>query len=224
MDYKQQEKTKSSASSLSNHIFSCIQEKIVSKNLFQGQKLTEEDICRQYEVSRTPVREALKQLENAGLIEMIPNRGAFVLGISDSELEDMYCLRKEYEIIAVRWAIERIDKEGLENLQEAYEFMEFYTLKRDYDKMLNINTNFHKIIYMAAGNKILYRILTEFQTYMKPYRSNSSCSDKDMDKILEEHRNIYEAFLSGDAEIGEKAMKTHLENAQKRKAAGNFEY
>ncbi len=217
LKYKQQERTKSSAASLSDHIYSCIEEEIVSKKLVRGQKLTEEDVCRVYDVSRTPVREAFKQLESSGLIEMIPNRGAFVVGISDSELEDMYCLRKEYEIIAIRWAIERINKQQLEDLQEAYDFMEFYTQKRDYDKMLNINTNFHRIIYMAAKNKLLNRILTEFQTYMKPYRSNSSCSDQDMDDILKEHKDIYQAFVEKNVEKGEKAMARHLENAHARR-------
>lgn len=217
LKYKQQSRTKESASSLSDHIFLNIRDDIVANKLMQGQKLTEEGICKEYEVSRTPVREAFKQLESEGLIEMIPNRGAFVVGISESEIEDMYCLRKEYEILAVRWAIARISKSELEDLKEAYEFMEFYTKKRDYDKMLNINTNFHRIIYMAARNKILQRILTEFQTYMKPYRTDSSCSDKDMDRILAEHRDIYQAFLLKDEEKGAHAMAVHLDNAQKRK-------
>ena len=88
---------------LSTDLYSNLRKDILKGNLHQGEKLTEQQICDQYRVSRTPVREAFKQLELEGFIENIPNRGAFVIGLSSQDIEDLYELRKSYEILAVKW-------------------------------------------------------------------------------------------------------------------------
>ena len=111
---------KTSNQPLSTNLYSELQEDILTGKLKTGEKLTEQKICDEYKVSRTPVREALRQLEMDGLIENIPNRGAFVLGLSDQDIEDMYVLRKAYEIQAVRWAIERITEEELNEFIPAF--------------------------------------------------------------------------------------------------------
>ena len=154
---------KTSNQPLSTNLYSELQEDILTGKLKAGEKLTEQKICDEYKVSRTPVREALRQLEMDGLIENIPNRGAFVLGLSEQDIEDMYVLRKAYEIQAVRWAIERITEEEINELEETFEFMEFYTMKNDINKMLNINTAFHQIIYNATHNRILKQLLSSYQ-------------------------------------------------------------
>ncbi len=101
--------------------------------------------CQPYTGAR-----ALVHLEKEGLVESIPNRGSFVVGLSDQDLEDILTLRKIYEVQATRWAIARITEEELDQLEENFEFMEFYTMKEDVDKMLNINQNFHQMIYTAS--------------------------------------------------------------------------
>ena len=83
---------------LSSNLFSRLQTYILTGKIRSGEKLTEQKICEQYSVSRTPVREALRQLETDGLVESIPNRGAYVIGLSQQDIEDMYQLRKIYEI------------------------------------------------------------------------------------------------------------------------------
>ena len=130
---------------LSTNLYTELQEDILTGKLKPNQKLTEQKICKEYNVSRTPVREALRQLEMDGLIENIPNRGAFVIGFTNQDIADIYDLRRAYEILAVKWAIERITEEEFNELEETFEFMEFYTMKNDINKMLNINTAFHQI-------------------------------------------------------------------------------
>ena len=104
---------------LSTDLFSNLRKDILQGKFRQGDKLTEQQICDDYGVSRTPVREAFKQLELEGFIETVPNRGAFVVGFSAQDIEDMYELRKAYEVLAVKWAIERISKDEFEKLEEA---------------------------------------------------------------------------------------------------------
>jgi DNA-binding GntR family transcriptional regulator len=203
---------------LSTDLFTNLRKDILQGKLHQGEKLTEQQICDEYNVSRTPVREAFRQLELEGFIETIPNRGAFVVGFSKQDIQDMYELRKSYELLAVKWAIERITKEEYEKLEEAFEFMEFYTQKKDYEKMLNINMSFHELIYKASHNKMLYHILSSYQLYIKQSRTGGrkEMSNTYLDEILEEHRAIFEAFKSKDTDAGIKAVTMHLDNAKNR--------
>ena len=201
---------------LSNSLFHQLRTDILQGKLKPGEKLTEQRICQEYVVSRTPVREAFQKLENDGLIETIPNRGAFVVGVSDRDISDMYELRRAYEELAVRWAIERITEEEFEQLKEAYEFMEFYTMKKDIPKMLNINMQFHQIIYNAAHNRMLLHTLTNFQVYTKQRRGEKTYADNYLEEVLAEHQEIFQAFVDRDAEAGAAAVGRHLENAKKR--------
>jgi len=205
---------------LSTDLFSNLRKDILQGRLRQGEKLTEQQICDEYNVSRTPVREAFKHLELEGFIETIPNRGAFVVGFTAQDISDMYELRKAYEILALRWAIERITKEEYEKLEEAFEFMEFYTQKKDVEKMLNINMNFHELIYKASHNRMLEHVLSSYQIYIKQSKTTrTDVSETYLDEVLEEHRAIFEAFKNNDVDAGVEAVSRHLDNAKLR--AGN---
>lgn len=215
--YKYQSE-KTSSQPLSNSLFSQLQSDILMGVIKNGEKLTEQHICDKYGVSRTPVREALRQLEMQGLIENIPNRGAFVIGFSEQDIDDMYQLRREYEVQAVRWAIERITDEELAQLEETFEFMEFYTMKNDVDKMLNINTSFHQLIYSASHNRMLQHLLASYQLYLKHLKKVPEDTRAYLNQVLEEHRLIFEAFKAKDVEAGAAAMAKHMENSKLRSA------
>ena len=198
--------------SLSTDLAARLKEDILSGKLADRQKLTEQTICEQYEVSRTPVREALAKLEAEGLVENIPNRGAFVHSMTSQDWIDDLTLRKLYEVQAVTWAIERISDEEMDALEETFEFMEFYTLKNDIEKMLNINRDFHRIIYEASHNRTLSGFLTSHQPYFKHAAGTSEENHLYLDQLLEEHRAIYEAFRDKDKEGAIAAMTRHMDN------------
>lgn len=207
---------KRSPEPLSGSAYGLIRKDILQGKFSQGDKLTEQTLCERYDMSRTPVREALRQLELEGLIETIPNRGAFVVGLTTQNLKDLYEMRKEYEILAVKWAIERMSNEDLAKLEEAIEFMEFYTMKGEAEKMLNFNTQFHELIYAAAGNRILYNTLSTYQAYIKLTKTNTAYVDGYLEQVLEEHKAIFEGFKKRDPELGALAVAKHMDNARKR--------
>ena len=155
------------AQPLSAGLYTELQKDILSGALPDGSKLTEQAVCKRYNVSRTPVREALRQLEADGLIENIPNRGAYVTGLSKRDISDLFDLRALFEVQAVEWAIKRMESADIDRLSESLEFMEFYTLKDDVDKVLSFNSQFHSIIYAGTGNRKLRRSLEVYQTYLK---------------------------------------------------------
>lgn len=202
--------------SLSYSLFSRLREDILNGKLPDGEKLTEQKICEEYHVSRTPVREAFKQLELEGLLSNIPNRGAFISSFSPRDIDDLYELRKSGEILAVQWGIARITPEELEELKEAYEFMEFYTLRRDYTKMLNMNAKFHDMIYTASHNRFLAQTLPLYQLYVKQMSALGNYNDQDLIKVLAEHKDIVDAFINKDVSKGIAVMGMHLDNARKR--------
>ncbi len=202
---------------LYNSLLGKLQKDILTGKLKSGEKLTEQNLCRLYGVSRTPVREALRQLEADGLVENILNRGAFVIGMTEQDYEDMFELRKVYEIQAVKWAIERITEEEMDKLEETFEFMEFYTLRNDIEKMLTINTGFHQVIYEASHNRMLLKMLSSYQSFLKYKGIESVYSDDYLTTVLEEHRAIFKAFKDKDVKAGALAMEVHINRAKERR-------
>ncbi len=202
--------------SLSTSLFEDIRENILSGKYQAGEKITENRVCQEFGVSRTPVREAFKQLELEGLITNIPNRGAYVLGFSKRDIQDIYEIRKAVEIIAIKWAIERIDSDELSELQEAYDLMEFYTMKNEQGKMMETNTRFHEIIYKSTRSRFLEQILKSYQIYIYKTKKVALQSEAYLQDVLEEHKRILTSIYNKDFSEGEKAVFQHISNAQKR--------
>lgn len=203
--------------SLHSTVYTELLEDILTGKLRPGSKITEQKICDEYKVSRTPVREAFCQLENEGLIETIPNRGAFVVGLSERDVDDILELRTSLEVTAVKWAIERITDEEFAELEEAFEFMEFYTMQNDIDKMISINAAFHHIIHNATHNAGLIKQLTTYQNFLKYCRPSDYTLVGYLDMVFREHKEIYNAFVTRDATSGVIAMMDHMNNSVRRR-------
>ncbi|MBE6019113.1 MAG: GntR family transcriptional regulator [Clostridiales bacterium] len=219
MDIIQNDK---SAQPLSAGLYTELQTGILSGAMPDGSKLTEQTICKQYNVSRTPVREAFRQLEADGLIENIPNRGAFVTGLTRRDISDLFDLRALFEVQAVEWAIKRMTSEDIEKLSETVEFMEFYTLKDDVDKVLTFNSQFHNIIYAGTGNRMIQKTLAIYQTYLKHSAPAKTYTGDYLKTILDEHKAIFEAFETRNPAAGRKAMEYHMDQSKLRRIANYF--
>ncbi|MDD3537003.1 MAG: GntR family transcriptional regulator [Eubacteriales bacterium] len=202
--------------SLPQNLFNQLRDDILQGKIAPGAKLTEHRICKEYNVSRTPVREAFQKLELDGLIQIIPNRGAYVIGLSRQDIEDTYELRKAYEAIAVRWAVERMTEQEFEELEEAYDIMEFYTQKGEAEKMLQINMHFHQLIYSATKNRMLQHVLTSYQIYTKNTKVSSEYIRAYLDEVLDEHWQIFLAFKAKDKDAATQAAIRHMENGKRR--------
>lgn len=200
--------------SLTSMIFEKIREDILIGKYTSGEKIVEAKLADEFGVSRTPVREALKQLELDGLVDNIPNRGVIVKGISNQDVEDIYTIRIAIEGIAVKWAIERMAESDLQKMKEIFELMEFYTFKNDLDKIAELNTKFHETIYNATQSRYLEHVLRDFQYFMKTTRYKSLRSPGRMESTLEEHREILEAFIERDPDRAANAILKHVNNSR----------
>jgi len=203
----------SHSNSLRGRVFAQLENDILNGKYQPGDSLIETKLSDELGVSRTPVREAIRQLELEGLVQSIPNKGAIVKGVSAQDIEDMYTIRMMIEGLAARWAAEKITPEELGELKEAIEFEEFYTLKNDVDHLLKFDSKFHEIIFRASKSKPLMHMLSTFHHYLQRARSASLETPGRAQKVLEEHKAIFQAIMERDAEKAEKLTTEHIKNA-----------
>ena len=217
--YSQFKKDINNNHSLSSSIFSILRERILKGEFVAGEKIKENQIASELKVSRTPIREAFKQLEQVGLIENVSNRGAFVLGFTKQDIDDIYEIRKAIESIAIIWAMDRISNDEMQKLKETYELMEFYTNKGDIEKILEMNNKFHDIIYKATDSRFLSQILRTYQFYVEKTRKAAVVEPK-IKETTQEHKNILDSFINKDKEKGVHEIIKHLENGKIRASMG----
>jgi DNA-binding GntR family transcriptional regulator len=203
----------SSSSSLRQRIFRQIQNDILNGVYEPGENLIETKLSEELGVSRTPVREALRQLELEGLVQSVPNKGVTVKGVSAEDIQDIYTIRMLIEGLAARWAAEKITAEEMEELKEAVDLEEFYTMKNDNSRLLKLDTRFHDIIFKASKSMPLMHTLSTFHHYVQKARKISMSSEKRAAEVLKEHKAIMQAIVERDAARAEKLTTEHVKNA-----------
>ena len=175
-------------------------------------ELRETTIGEELGVSRTPVREALRQLELEGLVTIVPNKGAYVTGISKKDVHDIYKIRSMLEGLCARWATEHITREQLDNLEETLCLTEYHTEKKNYDKLYELDSLFHEQLYEAGGSRILNHVLSDFHDYVKMVRKATISTSSRSVTSTEEHRAIFEAIRDQDADRAEALAKEHVKH------------
>ena len=204
MEYQEQ--------SLGGQIFNRIRDDILSGNYTPGEELKEATLGKQLGVSRTPVREALRQLDLEGLVEIAPNRGAKVIGISRKDVEDIYHMRARLEGLAARKAAEQIKEEELAELEEVILLSEFHVKKPESKQMVRLDGRFHEIMYRASGSRMLEHVLTDFLHYVKMARSHSVKTEHRAQESVKEHKRILEAIRQRDGDLAEQLANEHIQH------------
>ncbi|RHP52787.1 GntR family transcriptional regulator [Clostridiaceae bacterium AF31-3BH] len=212
MQDKQGHKESRDKYSLRGKVFESIREDILSGRYEQNTELKETAIGAELGVSRTPVREALRQLELEGLVTIIPNRGAYVNMITAKDVQDIYVIRSMLEGLCARWATEHITQEQLDNLEETLCLTEYHTEKKNYDKLYELDSLFHEQLYEAGGSRILNHVLSDFHDYVKMVRKATISTSSRSVKSTEEHRAIFEAIRDKDADKAEALAKEHVKH------------
>ncbi len=199
--------------SLEARVYSELQEAILQGRFKSGEALTENAVSEQLGVSRTPVRGALSRLSEEGLVELVPNRGAVVVGITREDIVDIYRIRMRLEGLASAMAAENISREEKRALVESVELSEFYEQKHDTEHVKELDTAFHKTIFKASGSRTLERILTDLHRNTKAYRRISLAIPGRQEQSTGEHREILDAILRGDAAEADRLTSLHVEHA-----------
>ena len=199
--------------SLHGRVFQKIREDILSGKYKEHEELKKVAIGEELGVSRTPVREAFRQLELEGLIQMIPNKGAYVTGITAKDVEDIYMIRSLLEGLCARMATDKISKAQLEEMEENVYLAEFHADKGHMDQMAELDNRFHDILYEACDSKMLEHLLKDFHGYVLRVRRKTLSKNTRGRASNDEHRQIMEAIKAKDAEKAEELANRHIINA-----------
>lgn len=201
--------------SLSGVVFNHIRENILNGVYKENEELREIALAKEIGVSRTPVREALRQLELEGLVNIIPNKGAYVTGITLKDVKDIYEMRASLEGLCALKATENIDEETLNELESIVDLSEFYCAKGKIDKVLELDNQFHQMLYEAADSKMLKHTLTDFHHYLERMRKTTLTDITRALKSNEEHRAIVNAMKENDGRKASYLASLHIANAMK---------
>lgn len=199
--------------SLRGRVFHRLREDILSGKYKENEELSEVAIGEELGVSRTPVREAFRQLELEGLIQIVPNKGAYVTGITAKDVKDIYMIRSSLEGMCARLATQNITPEQLEELEENVYLASFHASKGHMEQMAELDNRFHHILYEACDSKMLENLLQDFHQYVIRIRKKTLSTKERGIASNEEHRKIMEAIKAGDSVKAQQAATVHMENA-----------
>lgn len=198
--------------SLRGQVFDKIRSDILNGKYKRGEELVESLIGKELGISRTPVREAIRQLELEGLVQLVPNKGAFVTGISEKDVRDIYLIRARLEGLAARMAAKNITPELLDAMEETVVLSEYHAKKEHYEQVCEMDSKFHKLLYKASGSRILEHTLTDFHQYVQRVRMASIMKKRRMEKSNDEHDAILTAIREHDEEKAELVATRHISN------------
>ena len=204
--------------SLADQVFEKLENDIILGVYPKGELLTELKLVEQLGVSRTPIREALRRLEQERLIRE-SGKGSVVLGITIEDLVDIMNIRQRIEGLAAFYATKNITPQGLEELKQIVELQDFYFARNDIDHLRQMDDRFHDAIYDFCGRAVIRDTLYPLHRKATRYRKASIEDPQRQALSIAEHRGIYEAIVQGQAELAEKLTTEHIARAKENMIA-----
>lgn len=191
-----------------------LREAITNGVLKPGERLMEIQLAEQLGVSRTPVREAIRRLELEGFVVMIPRRGTYVSDLSIKDINDVYEVRMALDVLAAGLAAERITDDELEQMERMLVEISEYIKSGDMDKIVELDSDFHDVLYKASRNDRLAGIIANLREQFTRFRTISMSCPGRLINTLEEHRQLVEAIAQRNSELAQKVAREHLENSE----------
>jgi len=201
--------------SIADQVFEKLERDILIGEYNRGDVLTESKLSEILEVSRTPIREALRRLEQEHIIEMT-TKGVVVIGISKEDIDMIYEIRVRIEGLAAKNAAEHASESDIAELADIISLQEFYTQRGEAESIKNADSSFHKKIYQMSGSVTLCDALTDLHKKVIKYRRASVSNKSRAESSLGEHKSIYDAIANRDGALAETITIKHIENARDR--------
>lgn len=193
-----------------DQIYEILKQEIIDCVLKPGDKLLEQTIADSLSVSRSPVREAIKQLTGDGLVINIPNKGAFVKKLTRKELSDMYDIRLMFECYAIQHALTNITKSDERQLVKIKEGLVISNREKDMKKYLKFDRDLHNLIISMSDNHIIISTYQNMCAMTNSFRSIALHSKKRFDDSLEEHTLLIDKILEGNVDEAVHYLTVHL--------------
>ncbi len=195
-------------------VFKTLRQAILTGELKPGERLMEIHLADKLGVSRTPIREAMRQLELEGLVVMMPRRGAQVAHITEKSMSDVLEVRLALDELAVQLACERITDEEIQALSDACTAFEVAVDSADIRNITDADIRFHDIIFGASRNDRLIQMVNNIAEQMYRYRFEYIKDDSGWQSLITEHRMIMDAISMRDEELARRAIHVHIKNQE----------
>ena len=193
-------------------VFNTLRKAILRGELKPGERLMEIQLANKLGVSRTPIREAIRTLEQEGLVLMIPRKGAAVAQITEKNMQDVLEVRKALEELSVQLACERITPEQVEEMKMAAEDFRKVLKSGDVTKIAEADVKFHDIIFAATNNQRLITLLNNLREQMYRFRVEYLKQKECYPQLLEEHDKLIALISGGEVEEACELMGCHIDN------------
>lgn len=189
-----------------------LRDMILTGMLKEGKKINENEICESLGISKTPLREALRVLSSEGLIQLVPNHGAWVYKPTFDEIMEMFDVMIVLEGLCARSATEQMNEKDFLSLETLHRRLEEKYELKDQEGYLRCNNQYHTFLQKLARNRTLNQIINGLRKKILLYRLKSLSLPERLDQSIKEHRELLEAFRKRNAEKAETLMRIHLKN------------
>ena len=193
-------------------VFNTLREAILKGDLKPGERLMELQLAAQLGVSRTPIREAIRMLEQEGLAVTVPRKGAEVAKMTLKGMEDVLEIREALDILACQLACERISQEQLALLEEKKKAFETSLKSGNVREIAETDVAFHDVIYDATGNPKLVNMLNNLREQIYRYRVEYLKREENYPKLIKEHNEIYTSLANRSKKDATASIREHVIN------------
>lgn len=194
-------------------IFDYLRAAIIDKRLHPGAKMVEREIAERFQVSRTPVREALQRLENEGFLERKQSKSYLVRSIPYEEMQEAYMLRLALEPLMVCASIKHLSKSEIIKLQNILDDAARFHRESDHEQVSNKLLEFDFILMEASRLNKLKEILSGLIEDLRRFRRSNISNKARRLEAVQEHRKILEAIIAGDEELAAQRTREHIQNS-----------
>ena len=195
---------------LKNQVIAEIQKAIIDGRLKPGERLNEAQISKEMGLSKSPVREAIKELTAGGILIAEPFKGTYVKGLSRKEARELFSLRRILETHAIELILPDITQKDLNSLGRIIEKMKVAAEKGDKKRLSDLDLNFHRQIIELSGHELLSEIWDKIVVRARIYLYQKSQVIGDLNKLYLLHKNLFELLREKDTEIVKKTLEDHL--------------
>lgn len=197
---------------LRERILETIRDAILSGALKPGEKVAEPELAERFGISRTPIREAFRQLESEGYLTVIPRKGAVVVSFSEEDIEEFYAIKSILEGYAAHRACEKMTDKEIDRLSAINEKLRALAESEDIRHFFKVHNDFHELFVKAAGNETLFELITNLVKKFQRLRIASLSLPGRMHLSVKEHEKIIEAFRKRNADLAERLVRKNAED------------
>ncbi len=201
--------------SLQNDIYGRLKKAIIYGELSPGEKLSEVELAKQMNTSRTPIREAFRQLQTEGYVTASPNRGVSVSKLPPEEIESIYNVISLLEGYAAELATRKIKRAELSKLRGFQKKLGFYASRKKYRDYVEENTKFHHFLTLVSGNSCLAKTVAELRARIYRYRLTSVTIPGYLEQYASDHERIIDSIAKGDSNRAKKYVTEHVNFVKK---------